>query len=156
MGDIAKSSGLTRPTLYQSFADKDAVFAAVMSLMAADMFRKLINGLVNLTELEARLYFVCEAWGVGGLDIVLENPNAEDLFDLSHAPVQKLYADFEIFVAGILRDSLGGCDLGVSAEELAKNISFSIKGFKAIAKDASSLRRMIKTQTAIIVAAIGS
>lgn len=154
MGDIAKTAGLTRPTLYQSFADKDAVFASVIDVLAQDMFAKLRTGLASHTGLEARLRFACDVWGVGGFETVLANPNAQDMFDLHFAPVQKVYAEFESFVADILRDPLEQSDLDVSPEELARVISFSIKGFKSTAPDGCSLRRMIEAQLSVIVAAL--
>ena len=36
MSDIAQASGLTRPTLYLSFPDKEQIFAAVVEKMVAE------------------------------------------------------------------------------------------------------------------------
>ncbi len=154
MGDIAKAAGLTRPTLYQSFADKNAVFAAVMAVMAAEMFGKLRGGLDDHADLEAKLRYACDVWGVGGLEVLLAHPNAEDMFDLSYEPVQKIYAEFERVVAEVLREPLQESGLAVSAEELAHVISFGIKGFKSVTRDAASLRRMIEVQVGVVVAAL--
>lgn len=154
MADIAKAAGLTRPTLYMSFPDKDAVFRAVLEAMAKELFTKMRAGLADQSGLEARLRFACDMWGVGGFEMVLANPDAQDMFDLCFEPVQQTYAEFESILVDILREPLDRSDLDVSPEELAHIISFSIKGFKATARDGNDMRRLIEANTAVIAAAL--
>ena len=47
MNDIAKAAGLTRPTLYQSYPDKEAVFRAVIDEMATQLFATIQEGLAK-------------------------------------------------------------------------------------------------------------
>jgi len=154
MSDIAKAAGLTRPTLYQTFSDKGMVFRAVVEAMAVEMFATIREGLARQSGLEAKLRFACEAWGVGGFELVLANPDAEDMFDLCFEPVKNSYADFEEILADIVREPLRQTDLNVEAEELAHIIAFSIKGFKATARDGAEMRRLIGAQIAVVSAAL--
>ena len=88
------------------------------------------------------------------MEVLLADPTPEDMFHLSLEPVQQIYAEYERFLADILRQPLEQSGLDVREEELAHVISFSIKGFKATAHDVRSLRQMIETQNAVIVAAL--
>ncbi len=154
MRDIAQAAGLTRPTLYQSFADKEVLFRAVVEAMAIEMFSTIREGLADRFGLEAKLRFACETWGAGEFELVLANPDAKDMFDLCFDPVKEIYAEFEEILAGILREPLSQTDLAIEAEELAHIIVFSIKGFKDTARSGADMRRLIAAQTAIIAAAI--
>src|ERR1700761_7894481 len=95
MNDIAKAANLTRPTLYQRFPDKEAVFTAVVEEMAVTLFAKIQEGLTKRTELTEKLRFACESWGVEGFALVQANPDAKDMFDLCFAAVKSSYMEFE-------------------------------------------------------------
>src|ERR1700761_6717197 len=74
MNDIAAAAGLTRPTLYQSYPDKEAVFRAVIDEMAVQLFAKIQKGLPARQGLEEKLRFACEKWGAEGFALVQANP----------------------------------------------------------------------------------
>jgi AcrR family transcriptional regulator len=154
MRDIAQAADLTRPTLYQSFSDKEVVFRAVVETMATEMFTTIREGLAHRSGLEVKLRFACETWGAGGFELVLANPDAKDMFDLCFDPVKDIYAEFEEILAGILREPLSQADLAIEAEELAHIIVFSIKGFKETARDGAEMRRLIAAHMAVIAAGI--
>lgn len=154
MNDIAKAAGLTRPTLYQSFPDKEAVFRAVIDEMATQLFATIQEGLAKYQGLAEKLRFACESWGAAGFALVQANPDAKDMFDLCFEPVKNSYIEFAKLVAGILRAPLSKAGLNVDAEELARIVIFSIKGFKETARDVEDMRRLIAAHTSVIAYAI--
>jgi len=154
MADIAEAAGLSRPTLYLTFPDKEGVFRAVMETMVAAKIGAIREGLRKHSSLEAKLRFACEAWAAEGFELVLANPDAKDMFDLAFAPVREAYAAFEELIAGLLREALDRGGLDVEAGELAHVLVFSTKGFKDAARDGADMRRMIGTQVAVISAAV--
>jgi AcrR family transcriptional regulator len=155
MADIAQSAGLSRPTLYLAFPDKEGVFRAVIETMVAAKLGTIREGLTERSSLEAKLRFACEAWGAEGFELVLANPDAKDMFNICFAPVREGYAAFEELIAGLLREPLGRAGLDVQADELARVIVFSTKGFKDVARDGADMRRMIGVQVALISVALG-
>jgi AcrR family transcriptional regulator len=154
MNDIAKAAGLTRPTLYQSFPDKEAVFRAVIDEMATQLFATIQEGLAKYQGLAEKLRFACESWGAAGFALVQANPDAKDMFDLCFEPVKNSYIEFANLIAGILRAPLSKASLNVDAEELARIVLFSIKGFKETARDVEDMRRLIAAHTSVIAYAI--
>ncbi len=156
MADIAEAAGISRPTLYLSFADKEAVFRAVVDMIVKAKVATIREGLAVLHDVEARLEFACEVWGVDGVELVLMNPNAKDVFDSSFEPVREGYAVFEQLLVDILSRSLSQEGFGVSPHELARSIVYAIKGFKDTARDGEDMRRMVRALTATVSAALGS
>ena len=154
MNDIAKAAGLTRPTLYQSYPDKEAVFRAVIDEMATQLFATIQEGLARYQGLAERLRFACETWGAAGFALVQANPDAKDMFDLCFEPVKNSYIEFAKLIAGILRAPLSKANLNDDAEELSRIIIFSIKGFKETARDVEDMRRLIAAHTSVIAYAI--
>ena len=77
MADIAQAAGLSRPTLYLEFPDKDAIFHAVVDAMVADKLTEIRQGLPGYRGFKAKLRFACEAWGGGWIRIGPSTPGCK-------------------------------------------------------------------------------
>lgn len=157
MVDIAEATGLTRPTLYQEFPDKESVFHAVVDDMVATKLAEIRAGLGRRKTLEAKLRFACDAWGAEGFDLVRAHPDAADMFAMGFSSVCRGYEGFGELLEEILREPVGRTpsDQGAqSARDLARMMVYAIKGFKDIAKDGADIRRLIATQVAVVAAAL--
>jgi len=154
MGDIAKASGVSRPTLYASFSDKEQIYRAVLGAMASAKLAEIEEGLSRYDDLGSRVYYACEAWTLEGFDLIRGNPDARDLFDVAIPAVRETYAAFEAFLAELLRDAAERASYPASPEELARVVSSSLKGLKDLAGDGAELRRMIRGLTAAITTAL--
>jgi AcrR family transcriptional regulator len=154
MGDIAQAAGLTRPTLYQTFADKEAVFKAVVETLAEQVFGRIRAGLTDCPTLESKLLLAFNAWGADGFELVLSNPDAKDMFDLCFAAVQRTYDEFAEILLGILTPALAASNLGIKPADLARIMIFGVKGFKATAQNGADMRAMIAGYVAVVVAGI--
>jgi AcrR family transcriptional regulator len=156
MADLSAAAGLSRPTLYLSFPDKDAIFAAVVETMVADKLASIRHGLAAHASLADRLRFACNAWGAEGFELVQAHPDAKDMFDLGFASVCGGYDAFEALLVEILRAPVRAAALDVKAQQLARMMVYSIKGFKDVAKSGADVRRMIGALVAVVAAAIGA
>jgi AcrR family transcriptional regulator len=154
MADIAKAAGLTRPTLYLSFPDKESIFRAVVETMVETKFTAIRDGVARRSGLDAQLQFACETWGAEGFEMALANPDAKDMFDIGFTPVLKSYLAFENLLTDIIRKPIEQAGLSVKAADVARVIVFGMKGFKDIAKDGKEMRKMIAAQTAVVTAAL--
>lgn len=155
MADIAQAAGLSRPTLYLAFPDKDAIFHAVVDAMVADKLSEIRQRLPRYRGFEKKLRYACEAWGAEGFELVQAHPDAKDMFDLGFASVCNGFSAFGDLLTEIISAPLAESGLGIAAKDLAETIVFAIKGFKEIARDGADMRRMIGVQVAIVAAAIG-
>lgn len=154
MSDIAKASGLTRPTLYLTFPDKETVFHAVVETMIADKLEQIRTGIADLTTLHERLLYACNSWAAEGYELVQNHPDASDMFDLGFKSVCEGYQAMENVIAGIVSDALSRTPLDLSAEELARSIVLSLKGYKDTAIHGEDLRRLIATHVMMVSKAL--
>ena len=154
MADLATAATLSRPALYLAYPGKDEIFAAVIEYMSAEKLDEFRRALPRLRTLDSRLHRFCEEWAAHGLDLTEKHPDARDLFDLSFPPVREMYERFIRFVADLLIDA--GCTdkWKATPEEIARNLVYSFHGLKEAAPDATRMRRLIKLQVDLLLAAL--
>ncbi len=154
MGDIAERAGISRPALYLVFPGKEEVFAAVIRRLNDDSLAGIRAALPTLPTLEDKVLFACETWGAYGYDLILTNPDSKDLWDLSFAPVREIYAEFQALIAELLAEPVAASTLDASSEELARALTFSMRGLEETAKDGADMRRLIALQVTLVLRAI--
>ncbi len=154
MADIAQASGLTRPTLYLTFPDKESVFQAVIEAMIEAKMTQIRTGISNLPTVDGKLLYACNAWAAEGYELVQAHPDARDMFDLGFKTVCDAYQAFEDLLADILRDAVDQSALDLSPAKLARSIVYALKGFKDVASSSDDLRSLIATHVAVVGAAL--
>src|ERR1700761_3159660 len=140
MADIAQASGLSRPTLYLTFSDKESVFRAVIEAMIEAKMAQVQAGVSRLPSLGEKLLYACNAWAAEGYELVQAHPDARDMFDLGFESVCAGYQAFQDVIAAIVRDGAGRSALDIPSAKLARSIVYALKGFKDIAVDSADLR----------------
>jgi len=155
MGDIAKRVGISRPSLYLLFANKEEVFAAVIRRLNDDQLAAIRAALPGLPTLHAKVLFACETWGAHGVDLMTAHPDAKDLFDLSFAPVQEIYLKFQTLLAELLDGPAAASALGVKPALLARLVTYAMRGFRETASNGRDMRRLIALQVSLLLAALG-
>jgi AcrR family transcriptional regulator len=154
MADIARAAGITRPTLYATFPDKERVFMAVVEKMIDDKLTEISDGLSLHPDFEGKLRYACDAWAVGGYELVQAHPDAADMFDLGFKSVCAGYERFTALLAEILDVPLKQSNFALSSMDIARTIVSAMVGFKKIASSAIELRGLIEAQTKLVASAI--
>jgi len=154
MADIADAVGISRPTLYTAFADKPAIFDAVIAAMVREELDRIRQGLARRRGLGPRLRYACESGVSTGYAIVAANPDARDLFDDRFAAVRAGNAAFEQLLAELLSDAVDAAPVGVTKTDLAHLISTGTQGFKHYATSTIELNRLISTLVTVILGAL--
>jgi AcrR family transcriptional regulator len=155
MGDIAERVGISRPALYLLFANKEEAFAAVIRRLNDDQLAAIRAALPGLPTLHAKVLFACETWGAHGVDLMTAHPDAKDLFDLSFAPVQEIYLKFQTLLAELLEGPAAGSSLNAKPAQLARLVTFAMRGFRETASNGRDMRRLIALQVSLLLAALG-
>jgi AcrR family transcriptional regulator len=155
MGDIAERVGISRPALYLLFANKEEAFAAVIRRLNDDQLAAIRAALPGLPTLHAKVLFACETWGAHGVDLMTAHPDAKDLFDLSFAPVQEIYLKFQTLLAELLEGPAAGSALNAKPAQLARVVTFAMRGFRETASNGRDMRRLIALQVSMLLAALG-
>ncbi len=79
MNDIAAEAGISRQTLYNVFANKDAVMQATIRLLADRVIADIEDGLKNADGLGDQLEVVFRHIAIEHFDMLAASPNAEDI-----------------------------------------------------------------------------
>jgi AcrR family transcriptional regulator len=156
MGDIAQAAGLTRPTLYVTFPDKELIFTAVVDKMIGDKLTEIREGLPHLKTLEKKLRFACDAWAADGYELVQAHPDAADMFDLGFKSVCAGYDKFGALLAELLDAPLKRSSLDLSPADAARIIVFAMRGFKDAATSGAEMRELIANHIKLAAAALES
>ena len=154
MGDVAQAAGLTRPTLYVTFPDKESIFEAVVQTMIATKLAQIRQGLERQNTLEEKLRFACDAWAAEGFELVQAHPDAADMFDLGFKSVCAGYSEFEELLTEIIEQPLARSPLDLRAASIAHTIVFALRGFKEAATDGAGMRDLITVHVALVAAAL--
>ena len=155
MSDIAKAAGLTRPTLYLSFPDKERIFAAVVDKMIVDKLADIRARLPQYETFEEKLRFACEAWAAEGYELMQAHPDAADLFDQDFQSVCTGYGAFEALLAELIRAPLQSTMPDLPPEEAAHAIVAALDGFEESADSAAEMRGLIAIHARLVAKAIG-
>ncbi|WP_175006774.1 TetR/AcrR family transcriptional regulator [Burkholderia lata] len=150
MGDIAQEAGVSRPSVYTLYPGKDEIFAAVADAFTDSKLAAIRSGLVGHPTLHDKLLFACTTWSVDAFENLLANPDARDMMSLAFPSIRAGYARFGQLLADILRESADAQLEGQSADELARVIVFSIRGFKDTAQTGAEMENLIE----ILISAI--
>ena len=156
MDNIAAAAGMSRPSLYLVFPNKEEVFAAAVHHMGEVALEATRQGLLQRPGLEEKLLFVCEQWAGRGYDRMKENPDAKDLTDPAFPPVREVYDKLQRFIAELLADAVGRSGLRTTPDQVARLIVASMRGFKEVAKDGADIRRMLALHISLLLRGLGT
>ena len=116
MNDIADVAGISRQTLYKSFANKDAVLQATIRMLADKVVSDIEAGIAKTDNLGERLDVIFKHIAIEHFDVLQSSPNAEDIVAGVNASSQ------EELEAGAKRNiELIGRVLSSYAAEIEKN-----------------------------------
>ncbi len=143
MSDIAQSAGISRPTLYALYPDKESVFSALIEQTIEQNISETSRRIEGVKDLDSKLRHVLDVWIIEPYSAAMETENGSEMVlgASLYAPVamNRLWKEFEREVASVLE--LGMRKNGVSAKELAIIFVSSCRDFKASAKSVRELKK---------------
>ncbi len=157
MSDIAEAAAMSRPTLYASFAGKEAIYAALIRQQCAKSQEETVAMLARTVDLKARLINLFDIWIVGPVTAVLTSENATELLAncALYAPeaVAEQHAQFKAHLAAVL---LPACKGGgaLSAEDIAAIMCLATTSMKASAETEPKLRYLVEGLVTMALATV--
>jgi len=160
MGDIAKTAGMSRPALYLVYPCKEEIFKAGVIFFMEDALQEIEAGLRERDTVREKLDFAFEIWLIRPFEMINRLPDAKDLLDNAHGAAGNEMlqgkARFEQLLASILEPlEAQGPEDGMSAEQVAHLMAFSVISFKENAKDVEELRSLITGLITMTMATLG-
>lgn len=155
MSDIAEAAGMSRPTLYAAFSNKEAILAGIALRQRTRGDVEIAARLPRARTLEARLAIVFDVSIVAPAASVMDSPHGLDLLANmdTYAPeaCDEVYAHFEDHLVALLAPSMKK-GAAMSARDLAHIMALATRGLKASTTTANELRRMTDGLIAMAVA----
>jgi AcrR family transcriptional regulator len=156
MDDIAQQAGMSRPALYLTFPNKEAIFRDVVDMGHLGVFRDIESGLAQADSLAAKLEHVFEIWSVRSYEMVARSPAAGELMSDSFSFAKDVFdraaERLAAIIADIIRAAVEQPDaVRPSAEARARIMIAAAHGFKSAAKDTHDMRALIQDLVRITV-----
>ena len=158
MGEIAAAYGVSRPTLYAAFPNKEAVLASIIRRHTRDMLAVTGKALEARTDPRDRLQYIFDTWLIDPYAAVIDSENAADLSDSAPAfapeATREMWAAIEGQVAAALR---AGATKGRQPEvaELTHVLVTAVEGAKAVTRSLPELRRVVRGLIGMALAGLG-
>jgi len=146
MSDIADAGGMSRPTLYAAFANKEAVFSALVRRQRLRNEAATAERLPAARSLAAQLACLFDIWVVEPAASVIDSPNGIDLLANcgTYAPeaLADIYAHLERQLEAVLAPAMHGKKV-MSAREIAYILRVATTGVKASADKLPELKKVV-------------
>ena len=146
MSDIAEAVGISRPTLYAEFANKDAVLEAIVERHLVMTDGLIATRLPRAKTLKAQLTVILDACIVEPFASIIDTANGFDLLGniATYAPkaTDAVYRRLEQHLTAVLEPAMSG-KRTVTAKDLAHILALATKGLKASATSLAEMRRMV-------------
>lgn len=158
MGEIAERAGISRPTLYARYANKDEIMAAAMQLISERVVVEVTEAWRSATTISERIDVFLDCAIVRFFEQIKQMPDASDLltgYGDQGPAAQHLVEQGKIdLLAGLFeerKETLAAH--GSSPAELAEFFYASASSFKFTARDARQLESLLATlkQSAMVM-----
>lgn len=159
MNDIAEEAGMSRPSLYLMFSNKEDIFRGAIADYAEKSLERIRAGLPEQEGLEAKLAFALDVWIVQGYEMMNQSPHADEFIDCSYffakEVIDLIYGDFEKILLEILESQTSSIEArGMTPSNLAYFIRVSAQGYKPAVQNVEELRNLIATLLKVVLAAV--
>ncbi|MCH6257461.1 TetR/AcrR family transcriptional regulator [Puniceicoccaceae bacterium K14] len=153
LSDIAKEVGVSRPTLYQEFANKEEIFISIIDLWQKDALCRIKEGMNPKEGADVQLRKAIDVWVIEPFQMIHNSPKSAEFSETHFCFANEVFAiglkEFEKLIVGILgKRPLAG---GISANDVAHLIAYSTKGFKSLANSEKELRSLIDNLIVVVL-----
>lgn len=155
MSDVAEAAQMSRPSLYASFANKEAIFAELVRRQCALNLLETKARLHQVTGFENRLGCVFDIWLIEPVASVLDSPNAAELLtncgDYAPQAVAELYEQMEAQLVAVLADYMTPGSV-LAVKDTARILRLASAGIKSSTDSLPELRRLVQGLISMVVA----
>jgi len=148
IGDIAEAAGMSRPSVYLAFENKEEIFRGVVELMCQQKLEMLATGLPEKQDLEAKLAFLLQAWVIDSYEAIHASNHGNELiestFDCARGVMEAAYNEYEKAIHAVVTPYASELkDKGLTPERFAHLFRLAAQGFKEHVCDIAELRAVV-------------
>lgn len=157
MSDVAEAAQMSRPSLYASFANKEAIFAELIRRQQQRNLAQIEARLHRFNDLQAQLGCVFDIWLIEPISSVIDSENATEMLAncAAYAPqaFADLYQGMEQTLITVLTPHISAQSL-LPASDIARILRLASHGIKASTENLQELRQMVDGLLVMAVAAV--
>lgn len=160
MGDIAERAGISRQTLYSSYANKDDILAAAVRHAANKTMEAITCAWQSADAIADKLDIYFQRAVVDYFDLLSQMPDADDLLtgfsESGAAVIEEAEARKADALASQLEPYAKQLEAaGMTVMDLADFIQSSSASFKYAARDKTHLNRLLKSLKTSVLTLVG-
>lgn len=160
MGDIAEHAGVSRQTLYASFASKQDIMVAAVTHLAANTTRAIKADWQKATSIGDKLDIYFEHAIVAYFEQIRAMPDSNELLTGTSGPGFEQFHALEATKIAALAEQFApfGKQLeasGTTTDDLADLVFHASANFKYVATDEAHLRRLLASLKSATLSLIG-
>ena len=152
-GDIAKAAGISRPTLYAAFDDKDALLVAVIDHASSAMIVAAREAMIAAPTLADKLALFNDIMIMAPFQQIQQSEDAADILsghnDAAKAAIMDATDKRALFLVEILTPYANGVDATV-IHELAVTYTKAVSGLKNAVRSAQELQEALDGQAKML------
>jgi len=146
MSDISEAAQMSRPSLYASFANKEAIFAELVRRQKERNLSETCARLHHVSGLQAQLSCVFDIWLIEPVATVIDSKNATELLancaEFAPQALADLYQALEQQLIAVLQPHVSEQSL-LPAANIARILRLASGGIKAATDNLEELQRMV-------------
>ena len=153
MADIAEAAGISKPTLYASFSNKEAVIDTWARMAWASKKDETFKEIASSKSLKKQLEIAFKIWITDPYISYQNVDNYEELSDTIHLYAPKAVNDFTLDFANCISEILDSHSFKktkLTNKELSLIVSISAKGIKEFSKEPSELKKLVDGLISVI------
>ncbi|MEM9478294.1 MAG: TetR/AcrR family transcriptional regulator [Verrucomicrobiota bacterium] len=152
--DIAKELGVSRPTVYQAFPNKEEIYKALVHKYQTEALERVDAVVGEDLPVEKKLLKVIGIWIIEPYQLIHESPMSEDVqnsaLGFASETVDQGYAEFERRIVKILKE--GKVQGPLPLKRLAHLCTVALRGMKGEANDLAELRSLVSGLVTLVLA----
>lgn len=158
MSDVAEASGMSRPSLYASFENKEAIFSALVRMHMDNNNLELMRVLDKKKTLKDKMEAIFDIYIIQPAASIIDSENGLEMLlnSSSYAPVavNEMYTQFENHLINVIKNEMPKKSK-MSAADLSRIMMLATKGLKSSAENLPQLQRMIDGLITMAIATVG-
>ncbi|MGC6496569.1 MAG: TetR/AcrR family transcriptional regulator [Candidatus Puniceispirillaceae bacterium] len=147
-GDIAKAAGISRPTLYAAFEDKNAIMLAAIYHVSEKLLQTIKDQLANKLTAQERLWLFTTVCIIEPYRFIQQSEDAADILSghnkAGKKAIRHTLEQRAVFLKDILMPFAGETVSGTALMEYTRTFVLSSSGLKNTAADEDELRQNLE------------
>ncbi|MEM7139578.1 MAG: helix-turn-helix domain-containing protein [Actinomycetota bacterium] len=153
MADIAEAAGMSRPALYQHFANKEAIFREMLGRILEGAADKALAALETEVDLAAQLDGFLQRWTGDLTEQMRSTEHGGDIVEAKGSYAKPVYDAVSTRIRRALRDHLAAAGVD-EVGDVVDLLLLAPLGFKADAPSTAKLRRRLQVLAGSVASSV--